>query len=265
MSALVTGGASGIGLALARRLLADREAVVLVDRDPASLDTARAELAAAGATLDTVQADVTASSPLAEAVALAATHGPLTTVCLNAGVSATGPALWETPDELFDFAVSVNLRGLLHCIRDTVPALIAHGEPAQLVITASMAGLVASPHSASYAASKAGAVAVAKALRAELAAVAPQITVTVLNPGMVKTNLARTSAAHQGDAAMSDDITEMAHEALNTYGLEPAVVAAMALDAAAAGHFWVIPPPGDPFRDALVAELQELSSLLSSG
>lgn len=263
MSALVTGAASGIGLALARRLAAGGEPVVLVDRDAAALEAARADLAAGTAVIEAVTADVTSPSPLAAAVAAAEAHGPLTTVCLNAGVSTTGPTVWETSDELLDLATSVNLGGLVRCIRDTVPVLIAHGQPARIVITASMAGLVASPNSGAYAASKAGAIAVAKALRSELAAAAPQITVTVVNPGMVATNLARSSAAQQPGFGLSGDMVEMVHGALNKYGLDPDVVAAAALDAAAEGRFWVIAPRRDRFHGALAVEVDELSIALA--
>jgi NAD(P)-dependent dehydrogenase (short-subunit alcohol dehydrogenase family) len=156
--------------------------------------------------------------------------------------------------------LNVNLRGLLRSIGDTVPALIEQARPARVIITASMAGLVASPTASAYAASKAGAVTVAKTLRAELASVAPFITVTVLNPGMVKTNLIRTSALQHGQNALPDVEVEAMHSALNTYGIDPEDAAGAALDASDAGKFWVLPPEGDPFLEALRVEIAELTA-----
>ena len=255
--AIVTGAASGIGAALAS-LLADRgQRLVLVDRDGPTLEACAAALGASRPVVPVV-ADVTASEPLAAAVEHARALGTLRTVCLNAGVTTTGPTIWETSDERLDLMLDVNVRGLVRCLRDVVPAVIEHGGSSQIMITASMAGLVASPGSAVYAASKAGAVAIARALRAELAAAAPKVRVTVLNPGMVRTNLLRTSAASHGGDAMPTELVSGAHDALNTYGIAPAEAARIALDAADAGRFWALPPAGDGFLEQLRAELDEL-------
>ena len=127
---------------------------------------------------------------------------------------------------------AVNLGGLFSSIRAFVPALIDQGTPADIVITASMAGMVASAYSAAYAASKAAAIALAKALRQELAAEAPYLTVALLNPGMVKTNLIRTSAARlPSTAQMVAEFVDGGHQALNDMGVAPAEAASWALNA----------------------------------
>ena len=257
--ALVTGAASGIGEAFARLLSAQGEAVVLVDRDAAAVNAA-AKALGGPPNATPLGADITDETPLLESVARALSIGFLRTVCLNAGVAASGPNVWELKESHLDLVLNVNLRGLIRSISDTVPTLIQQGLPARVIITASMAGLVASPTASAYAASKAGAVSVAKTLRAELAAVAPFITVTVLNPGMVKTNLMRTSAAQHGQHAPSADEVEAYHSALNTYGIAPDDAAAAAPNASDAGRFWALPPEGDPFLDALRSEIAELSA-----
>jgi len=183
-------------------------------------------------------------------------------VCLNAGVTTTGPNLWELPEDQFDLMVDVNVRGLYRCIKDAVPGLVAAGTPARVIITASAAGLVPTPGSAAYGASKAAAVSIAKALQAELTATAPHVTVTVLNPGMVKTNLMRTSAIQHGATNLPESVVEGAHDALNTFGLDPDVVAADALDAADAGRFWVLPPAEDPFNEMVRADVDGLAAAL---
>jgi NADP-dependent 3-hydroxy acid dehydrogenase YdfG len=73
---------------------------------------------------------------------------------MNAGVTATGSTVWDTAQGTYDFVVGVNLLGLFHSVTTFMPQLVAQGSPADLVITASMAGMVASPYSGVYAASK---------------------------------------------------------------------------------------------------------------
>lgn len=256
---IVTGGASGIGLAFARAYAERGAHVVIGDIDEAAMEAARAQLSEWGATVDCVAVDLRDAASVAHLADVASGFGPLGAVCLNAGVASTGSTLWETTDSTYDFVVGVNLLGLFHSVRTFVPKLVSQGSPADVVITASMAGMVASPYSAVYAASKAGAIALAKALRAELGMVAPSIRVALLNPGMVKTNLMRTSAARSpGDAAVSDDLVGGMHDALNQAGVEPDVAVSWALRALDEGTFWALPAAGDPFAAMLHAELAEL-------
>src|SRR5262249_7994622 len=115
------------------------------------------------------------------------------------------------------------------------------------------------PHSGAYGASKAGAVALAKALRAELATAAPYLRVTVLNPGIVKTNLIRRSAAQlPADVAMPADAVDNLHNGLNQVGVPPSEPVAWARRAVGDNRFWAMPPDDDPFTRILEAELNEL-------
>jgi short-subunit dehydrogenase len=262
-TAVVTGAASGIGLALSRALGAAGSPVALADRDETALEAAVDELRDMGIDAMGVATDVTDQASV-DALARAATaRGPVATLCLNAGVTSAGPPLWEASEESLRFVLDVNLWGLLRCIRAFVPTMIEQDAPAHIVITASMAGLVTSGHAAGYAASKAAAVAIGKGLRAELAVAAPAIKVTILAPGMVKTNLMRTSAALD-PARPVPASAEAGHEALNTFGLEPDEVAEHVLDALRHDRPWVLPPAGDPFSSMLAAELDELRAALGS-
>jgi NAD(P)-dependent dehydrogenase (short-subunit alcohol dehydrogenase family) len=257
--AVVTGGASGIGRALAHSYAGAGAHVLIADIDEPALRRAREELVAAGATVDTAVVDLCDLDSLTRLASAASKLGSLSAICLNAGVTATGNPLWETPSEVFDFVFEVNLRGLFHSIRTLVPILITQATPAEIIITASMAGMVASPYSGAYGASKAGAVALAKALRAELATLAPYLRVVVLNPGMVKTNLMRTSAARvQGRATVPAEVVDGTHEALNQLGVSPAEAVSWTRRAIADNRFWALPPGGDPFMEMLDVELSEL-------
>lgn len=263
--AVITGGASGIGLAFARAYAEKGAHVVIGDIDETAMAQAHAELSESGATVDCVRLDLQDAASVAHFCEVASGIGSLVAVCLNAGVTSAGSTVWETADATYDFVVGVNLRGLFHSIKTFVPKLVAQGSAADLVITASMAGMVASPYSGVYAASKAGAIALAKSLRAELAMVAPSVRVALLNPGMVKTNLIRTSAARLPTAAsLSDEQVLGMHDALNQAGVEPDVAVSWALRALDKDEFWALPVSGDPFAAMLAAELAELGELSSA-
>lgn len=262
--AVVTGGASGIGLAFARAYAERGAHVVIGDIDEAAMTHARAALSAAGATVDCVRLDLQDAASVAHLGEVASGFGSLVAVCLNAGVTSSGSTVWETADATYDFVVGVNLLGLFHSMKTFVPKLVAQGSAADLVITASMAGMVASPYSAVYAASKAGAIALAKSLRVELAMVAPSIRVALLNPGMVKTNLIRTSAARLPSASsLSDEQVLGMHDALNQAGVEPEVAVSWALGALDKDQFWALPVSGDPFAAMLDTELAELREVIA--
>jgi NAD(P)-dependent dehydrogenase (short-subunit alcohol dehydrogenase family) len=263
--AVITGGASGIGLAFARSYAEKGAHIVIGDIDEKAMALARSDLSESGATVDCVRLDLQDAASVAHFGEVASGFGSLVAVCLNAGVTSTGSQVWETPYTTYDFVVGVNLLGLFHSIKTFVPKLVAQGSAADLVITASMAGMVASPYSGVYAASKAGAIALAKSLRTELAMVAPSIRIAVLNPGMVKTNLIRTSAARlPSTASFSEEQVLGMHDALNQAGVEPDVAVSWALRALDKGEFWALPVAGDPFAVMLSAELAELGEVSSA-
>ncbi|CAA0124490.1 1-deoxy-11-beta-hydroxypentalenate dehydrogenase [Mycolicibacterium vanbaalenii] len=208
--------------------------------------------------------DVTALDAVTSLSHVAGEMGPIAAVCLNAGVMASGSPAWEIKPELVDFVMSVNLRSLFGCVAAFVPRLIAQSRPAELIITASMAGLTAVPFSAAYAASKAGAIALAKSLRIELEQTAPSVRLALLNPGMVATNLIRTSAVRGPLGNGPDPTTDGMHEALNAAGVNPDDAVGWAFDALRDGTFWALPPARDPFVGVLTAELDQLKAALQS-
>jgi NAD(P)-dependent dehydrogenase (short-subunit alcohol dehydrogenase family) len=161
--AVVTGGASGIGLALARTFASEGMRVVLGDVEVPALELAVKELEGAGATAIGVPTDVSDPEQV-EALARAAEQafGAIHIACNNAGVGAGGLS-WEAPLETWKWVIDVDLWGVVHGVRTFVPRIIEQ-DAGHIVNTASVAGLVAAPFMGPYNAAKHGVVAISETL-----------------------------------------------------------------------------------------------------
>jgi NAD(P)-dependent dehydrogenase (short-subunit alcohol dehydrogenase family) len=190
--AVVTGGASGIGLAMARAFAARGAKVVLADLDSAALAQAERELAAAGAEALGVPADVTRrESVLALADAAFARFGAVHLLCNNAGIAVFGPLVGADAGD-WRKAMDVNFWGVVHGIDAFLPRMLAQGAGGHVVNTSSMAGLVGMQWLGIYCASKFAVVGLSESLRRELE---PRgIGVSVLCPMMVATRIGENSA-----------------------------------------------------------------------
>ena len=180
-SALVTGAASGIGLALARLLCERGYRMHVFDIDDQALARITSELDADTAVTGSV-ADPTAMQHLAD------NAGAVDLLCLNAGVTSTstGPP-WEAPPQEWDRVLGVNLLGVVNGLRSFVPLMLERGHPSQILITASLAGAATWPGGGPYAASKHAVLAVAEQAALELADT--NVAVTVLCPALVRTGM----------------------------------------------------------------------------
>lgn len=180
--ALVTGGSSGIGQAIVRRLRAAGARVVALDLAPGVGD---GDVALA--------CDVTDEKAVVESVAAAVEHlGRLDLAFLNAGVGGLSPVLEMSADE-WDRVHAVNLRGTFLCLRECARAMAASGASGSIVVTGSVSGFLADRGMAHYNSSKAGVAQLARVAAAELG---PHgIRVNVIAPGATDTPLfARTDA-----------------------------------------------------------------------
>lgn len=186
--AVVTGGASGIGLALAHAFAAEGMKVVIADIEPDALERAAAELGDAGAEVRAVVCDVSDGAAV-DALASAAVDafGAVHVVCNNAGVSGGG-LLQDLTTKDWEWILGVNLWGVIHGVRAFLPLLVAQGQ-GHIVNTGSVLGLFSAPFTAPYSVSKYGVVALSESLFHELAMTSPEVGVSVLCPGWVDTNL----------------------------------------------------------------------------
>src|SRR5690349_556066 len=140
-TAWITGGASGIGLALAHQLAAAQCKLVIVDIEAGPLEAAEAALRGAGADVLAIRCDVSKAAEVEAAAARAkANYGVVHLIVNNAGVGGGGGPMWSLTEADWKWTLDVNLWGVIHGIRVLLPPLIASGEEGHVVNTASMAG-----------------------------------------------------------------------------------------------------------------------------
>ena len=185
--AVITGAASGLGLALAERFAADGMRLVLADVEATALGSAVDRVVEGGATAIAVPTDVTDATAVDElARAAVDAFGTAHVVCNNAGVGGHHYPTWEAPLSYWEWVLSVSLGGVVHGVRSFLPMLLAQGE-GHVVNTASVGGLVPVPYSAPYAAAKHAVVGLSGSLYGELAAMNTAVRVSVLCPGAMAT------------------------------------------------------------------------------
>ncbi len=187
--AVITGGASGLGRAMADRFAREGMSIVLADVEPRALATAEAEMKAAGAKVIGVRTDV---SKAAQVEALAqktlAAFGGVHLVANNAGVAPLGKA-WENSVADWEWTLGVNLWGVIHGVRVFTPIMLAQGGEAHIVNTASVSGLISPPGSAMYNVTKHAVVTLTETLYHDLALQHARIGCSVLCPAYVPTGI----------------------------------------------------------------------------
>ncbi|WP_349370011.1 SDR family NAD(P)-dependent oxidoreductase [Salinarimonas sp.] len=180
--AVVTGGAQGIGRAIAERLVHSGARVVLWDRDA---DLAARTAEALGAAVSAQAVDVTDADAVAAAAAEAERlMGGIDILCANAGIAGANGKTWDYPVEEWRRVVDIDLTGVFLTCRALIPGMIARNY-GRVVITASVAGKEGNPNAAAYSAAKAGAIALTKSLGKELAA--HDIAVNCITPAAART------------------------------------------------------------------------------
>ena len=190
--AVVTGGASGIGLGVARRFVADGHDVAILDRNGAGTVAAATELQGGGARVLGVEVDVADRQSVDAAFTLVrAELGPVAMLVTSAGVESFDPLL-EITAEKWDRIIAVNLTGTFTCVQAAVADMLASGW-GRIVTISSSSAQSGAPNMAHYAASKGGVIALTKALAVDLAR--SGITVNTIPPSLVDTPMARAAEA----------------------------------------------------------------------
>ena len=254
-TAVVTGGASGMGRAFCDRFGRAGMKVVVADVEQGALDGAVGQLRGVGVEVLGVRCDVSKAEDHERVLAAALdAFGQVNVVCLNAGVGGGNGRAWTISLEDWSWTLDVNLWGVIHGVRTFVPHLLTHGD-GHVVMTASIAGHVSSPFGAPYNVSKHGVATLAEGLYQELQREPSTIGVTCLCPGFVATNILDSARNRPGGRAERrssegrgpDDggsehggarFAEIARRMVEN-GKPPAEVADLVHDAVLAGQFWL--------------------------
>lgn len=239
--AVVTGAASGIGLATARRFVADRMQVVMADIEQPALDAAADELRSAGGSVSVCTVDVADPAQVAALRDHAlAEFGAVHVLFNNAGVGGTGTPTWRTSTAVWEWVVSVDLLGVAWGVREFTPLMVEQGH-GHIVNTASEAGLCATPMLGAYHAAKYGVVGLSEALAMELAGTG--VGVSCLCPELVATKIfesTRNAPSHLGLPPPPPVDMAGLEAFMHTTALDPAVVADRVHDAIVDGSFWIL-------------------------
>jgi NAD(P)-dependent dehydrogenase (short-subunit alcohol dehydrogenase family) len=190
--AVVTGGASGIGLGVAQQLVADGHRAAILDVNGTAAQTAASGIRGSGAPALAVEVDVAERASVDGTFAkVHAELGPVEIVATSAGIESFDPLLDITPEK-WERIVAVNLTGTFSCVQAAVPDMLAAGW-GRIVTISSSSAQSGAPNMTHYAASKGGVIALTKSLAVELAR--HGITVNSITPSLVDTPMARKAEA----------------------------------------------------------------------
>lgn len=246
-TALVTGAASGIGLALARNLCREGMQVALVDVAEEGLDRAVTELVDAGYRAHGFRCDVADERQVGDLrAAVRERFGEVHLLCNNAGIVGGGGEVWELESEQWASLLGVNLWGVIHALRAFVPEMLAGGKEGHVLNTASVAGLCTGD--GAYGVTKHAVVALSETLYRSLKAKGAPLGVSVLIPGLTDTGI----IAKDDPSPFADRWLAGAAEG---HFQDPELVALKAIDCIRKERFWVI--PNERYREPAVRRVTD--------
>jgi NAD(P)-dependent dehydrogenase (short-subunit alcohol dehydrogenase family) len=250
---VITGAASGIGGALALALAREGANLALLDIDSDALERIQSDLAATGVRTLAVVADVSQRDDVFRSVeTVGAEFGDVHVLCSNAGVTVRGAPLYQMDPDTFDWMLHVNVGGTFNVTRAYIPAMLHHGGPAHVVLTASSTCLYELPgrENGAYASGKMAVLGMAQSLRASLRG--SNVGVTAVVPAIIATNIQQSGrhrpARYGGPFDRPDAAAQRA-------GMPAGDVARVVLRAMAEGDFLAIThPAGRELLDAQYGE-----------
>ena len=183
-NAVVTGGAQGIGYAVAERLLASGARVTLWDRDQALAEKAAASLSQNGSAIAVIVDQSNPAQVEAAAQQTLAAFGTIDILVNNAGIAGPNHPVADYPIESWEQVINIDLNGVFYCCRAVVPSMKQNGY-GRILNVASIAGKEGNPNASAYSAAKAGVIALTKSLGKELAG--QNIAVNCVTPAAAKT------------------------------------------------------------------------------
>ena len=263
-TAVITGGASGIGRAMGELFLAKGMNVVLADIEQKALDATVAALSVSGGRCIGVVTDVSRAADVQRLADMAMTEfGAIHIACNNAGVFAGG-LLWEESIADFKWQLDVNVWGVVHGIRTFVPIMAAQDSECHIVNTSSMAALTAMPYSGIYHMTKHAVLGMSESLYHELAFHVPNVKVSVLCPEAINTGIAASERNRPGAYSAEGDIVESDARALVSQaltdsvaaGIGPDVMAQRVFDAIVEERFYILSE--DAWREAAHTRLDDI-------
>jgi len=264
--AVVTGGASGLGLAMAQRFADAGMNIVIGDIEDEPLARAEAAIAAKGVKVLAQRTDVAKAEDVETLAESAYRHfGSVNVLCNNAGVGGGPGTMWELSVEDWKWVIDVDLWSVVHGVRSFVPRMIAGRQEAHVVNTASVAGLVSGAVGGPYTVAKFGVVALSEQLYYELGRAGHNIGVSVLCPGFVNTNIydsGRNRQAEYGQSRLapspqSRQIRAMLEERRQTM-LQPAEIGELVFKAVCTRNLYIIPAGSEALEKALRARFENV-------
>lgn len=265
-TAVITGGASGMGLAFAHRFADAGMNIVLGDIEAEPLAMAEASIAAKGVKVMPVRSDVAKAEEI-EALAEKSYQrfGKVHVLCNNAGIGGSPGNTWELSQKDWEWVIDVDLWSVINGVRSFVPRMIAGGEPAHVVNTASVAGLVSGAVGGPYTVAKFGVVALSEQLYFELGRAGHNIGVSVLCPGFVNTNIFDSGRNRQAEYGESENTPTPDAEqrramlnAMRSQMMQPGEIAELVFEAVRSRNLYIIPTGSDALEAAVKTRLENV-------
>ncbi len=258
-TAFITGGASGIGLSMARAFGRAGMNVVLADIEDAPARAAVDQLASEQIKAVSIHCDVGERNNLrAAALEAVSAFGKIHIVCNNAGVGAGGE-IGKVPERDWDWIVDVNLKSVVYGVETFLPLIRSHGEGGHIINTASVAGLISAPGLEPYSATKYAVVAMSEGWAMQLAG--GNIGMSVLCPGFVRTRIHESQRNKNAkfaniEAAVGVQNQDLLSKAVET-GIDPDVVGNRVVEAVRDGDLYIFTDPR--FKDIVAMRFAAIS------